>query len=197
MGTRRLTDYVAKAGGVGAVMSMLGRGQSPSTPVPRRIVLISVNSESNEGLPIDQSGAVPGTVDALGAMIFGGLGRFSKETSLVFSDAVEQWRRELRADPRWAAESQADIFSIEIRLTDLDDSTLRTEVLEIPTAFRISEVARKMLRQAADAVWTIRLSSGASWSLFRPRYELSATSAFLHPPTEVCLLAAPHRLAAT
>jgi NTE family protein len=149
LGTRRLTDYVAKAGGVGAVMSMLGRGQSPSTPAPRRIVLISVNSESNDGLPIDRSGTVPGTIDALTAMIFGGLGRFSKETSLVFSDAVEQWRKELRADPRWAAESQADIFSIEIRLTDLDDSNLRTQVLAIPTAFRISDVDRGLLRQAA------------------------------------------------
>jgi len=149
LGTRRLTDYVAKAGGIAAVMSMLGLGQSPSTPVPRRIVLISVNSESNDGLPIDHSGAVPSMVDALGAMIFGGLGRFSKETSLVLSDAVEQWRKELRSDPRWAAESQADIFSIEIKLTDLDDSTLRTQVLEIPTAFRISEEARSLLRLAA------------------------------------------------
>jgi NTE family protein len=149
LGTRRLTDYVAKAGGVGAVMSMLGRGQPPAAGVPRRIVLISVNSESDEGLPIDQSGAVPGTLDALRAMIFGGLGRFSKETSLVFSDAVEQWRRELRSDPRWAVESQADIFSIEIRLTDLDDASLRTPVLAIPTAFRISEVDRSLLRQAA------------------------------------------------
>ena len=47
------------------------------------------------------------------------------------------------------AESQADIFSIEIRLTDLDDSSLRTQVLAIPTAFRISEVDREMLREAA------------------------------------------------
>jgi hypothetical protein len=85
----------------------------------------------------------------LNAMVYGGLGRFSKETSLVFSDAVEQWRKELRSDPRWAAEAQADIFSIEIKLTDLDDRALRTQVLEIPTAFRISEEARGLLRQAA------------------------------------------------
>lgn len=90
LGTRRLTDYVAKAGGIAAVISMLGLGQSQSVPVPRRIVLISVNSESNDGLPIDHSGEVPGTVGALSAMIFGGLGRISKETSLVLNDAVEQ-----------------------------------------------------------------------------------------------------------
>ena len=149
LGTRRLTDYVAKAGGIRAVMSMLGVGQAHSVPVPRRIVVISVNSESNAVLPIDVSGEVPGTVDVLNAMIGGGLGRFSRETSLVFSDAVEQWRKELRSDPRWASEEQADIFSIEIKLTDLDDPTLRKQVLDIPTAFRISEEARALLRQAA------------------------------------------------
>jgi NTE family protein len=149
LGTRRLTDYVAKAGGIGAVMLMLGVGQAQAVPVPRRIVFISVNSESSDGLPIDRNGEVPGTVDVLNAMVYGGLGRFSKETSLVFSDAVEQWRKELRSDPRWAAEAQADIFSIEIKLTDLDDRALRTQVLEIPTAFRISEEARGLLRQAA------------------------------------------------
>lgn len=149
LGMRRLTDYVAKAGGIGAVMAMLGAGQAQAAQVPRRIVLISVNSESSDGLPIDQSGEVPGSVDVLNAMVYGGLGRFSKETSLVFSDAVEQWRKELRSDPRWAAEALADIFSIEIKLTDLDDSALRKQVLDIPTAFRVSEEARSLLRTAA------------------------------------------------
>ncbi len=149
LGMRRLTDYVAKAGGIGAVMEMLGAGQAQPARVPRRIVLISVNSESSDGLPIDQSGEVPGTLDVLNAMVYGGLGRFSKETSLVFSDAVGQWRRELRSDPRWAAEALADIFSIEIKLTELDDPALRTQVLNIPTAFRISEEERGLLRTAA------------------------------------------------
>lgn len=34
-------------------------------------------------------------------------------------------------------------------MTDLDDSSLRTQVLAIPTAFRISDVDRGMFRQAA------------------------------------------------
>lgn len=149
LGMRRLTDYVAKAGGIGAVMAMLGAGQAQAVPLPRRIVLISVNSESSDGLPIDDSDEVPGPVDVLNAMVYGGLGRFSRETSLVFSDAVAQWRKELRADPRWAAESQADIFSIEVKLTDLDDAALRRQVLKIPTAFRIADEDRKLLRLAA------------------------------------------------
>ena len=149
LGVRRLTDYVAKAGGIGAVMSMLGVGRMPSAPVPRRIVLISVNSESSDGLAIDHRGEVPGTVGVIHAMIYGGLGRFSKETALVFNDAVEQWRKELRLDPRYAAEAQADIFSIEIKLTVLEDPALRQQVLKIPTAFRIAEADRALLRLAA------------------------------------------------
>jgi NTE family protein len=150
LGIRRLTDYVAKAGGIGAVMAMLGAGRAPAVPAPRRIVLISVNSESSDGLPIDHSAEVPGTVDVVHAMVYGGLGRFSKETSLVFGDAVEQWRKELRSDPRWAAQGLADVFSIEIKLTDLDEPALRTQVLAIPTAFRISPEARSLLRAAAQ-----------------------------------------------
>jgi NTE family protein len=149
LGMRRLTDYVAKAGGIGAVMAMLDARQAPGTVVPRRIVLISVNSESSDGLPIDQSAEVPGTLEVLRAMVYGGLGRVSKETSLVFGDAVEQWRTELRSDPRWVAEGLADIFSIEIRLTEMDDPDLRRQVLGIPTAFRISDEARGLLRAAA------------------------------------------------
>ncbi len=149
LGTRRLTDYVAKAGGIGAVMAMLGAGAAASAALPRRIVFISVNSESSDGLPIDHSGEVPGTFDVVNAMVYGGLGRFSKETSLVFSDAVEQWRKELRADPRWAAEAQADLFAIEVKLTDLDDASLRKQVLGIPTAFRITAEDRALLREAA------------------------------------------------
>lgn len=84
---------------------MLGAGQAQADQVPRRIVRISVNSESSDGLPIDQHGKVPGTAEVLNAMVRGSLERFSRETSMVFSDAVEQWRKELRSDPRWAAKA--------------------------------------------------------------------------------------------
>jgi NTE family protein len=149
LGVRRLTDYVAKAGGIGAVMSMLQGPGASAERLPRRVVLISVNSEGGDGLPIDGRSEVPGTLEVLDAMIYGGLGRFSRESSLVLGDAVAQWRRELRSDPRWAAQGLADVFSIEIKLTDLDEPALRAQVLGIPTAFRISPEARGLLRAAA------------------------------------------------
>lgn len=82
-------------------------------------------------------------------------------------------------------------------VTDLDDSRLRTQVLAIPTAFRISDVDRGMLRQAAKRSVERSAEFKRSWSPFRRRHELSATSALPHPTNEACLLAAPNRLAAT
>jgi NTE family protein len=62
---------------------------------------------------------------------------------------IEQWRKQLPSDPRWARDTQAGIFCIELNLTDLDDPILRKRVLGIPTALRISEEDRALLRPAA------------------------------------------------
>jgi hypothetical protein len=83
------------------------------------------------------------------AMIYGGLARYSRETSLVFREAVDQWRRELRDRTPGMAGADVDIFSIEVNLSDIEDPDLRERVVAIPTAFRISEQDRALLRQAA------------------------------------------------
>jgi hypothetical protein len=108
---------------------------------------VSVNSERRGPLPLDRSGDVPSTLAVLDAMIYSGLGRQSDETSLVFADSVAEWRRELKA---LSGSRDVDIFSIEVKLSDLDDPDLRERVLAIPTAFRISEADTALLRQAAQ-----------------------------------------------
>jgi hypothetical protein len=87
---------------------------------------------------------VPNALDVLGAMIYGGLGRYSRETSLIFAAAVEDWRRELQS-----VAVDVDIFSIEINLSDVDERELRDKVLAIPTSFRISDENRSLLQTAA------------------------------------------------
>ena len=82
----------------------------------------------------------------LGALVSGNLGRHSRETELVFSEAIEQWRTELQADG-----TDVDLFQIEVDLADVADPALRAQVLAIPTAFRISSADRASLAMAARA----------------------------------------------
>lgn len=138
---------VAQVGGIGAVLHALRESNSGLDPLPQHIVFIAINSERQGPLPIDQRGEVPSTFEVASAMINGGLGRASRETGLVFKEAVEKWRGELEAlEP---AGRHSDIFAIEINLSDLQDPELRTRVLNVPTAFRVSSEDLAALRQAA------------------------------------------------
>jgi NTE family protein len=144
LGLRRIADYVSQAGGLAPVLSLLGTG-----PPPRRIVFLSVNAERRGPRAIDDRDRTPGTLDVLGAMVEGSLGRSSRETALVFADTIDGWRGELRAAR--GASPDADVFLVEIDLSDVADATLRERVLAIPTAFRITAADRADLRAAAAA----------------------------------------------
>jgi NTE family protein len=161
LGTRRITDYVAQAGGIGPVLKMLGLDQTSRQGTPRRIVFITVNSERELDLPMDRSDEVPSTMAVLDALVYAGLGRSSKETSLVFADAVQQWRQAIRASPGLG--SDADIYAMELKLTDVTDAQLRATVLEIPTAFRVAPQHLEALRLAARHA----LATSAEYQRFR------------------------------
>jgi|APFre7841882724_1041349.scaffolds.fasta_scaffold02628_4 NTE family protein len=151
LGLRRIADYVAQAGGIRPVLAALQRGGTEGAPLPRRIVFVSVNSERIAPLAVERRGEVPGTAEVLHAMVYGGLGRYSRETSLVFSDAVSEWRRELQTAAASTPGADVDIYAIEINLSDLEDRELRERVLAIPTAFRITPEDLELLRRAAHA----------------------------------------------
>lgn len=147
LGLRRISDFVEQVGGVKPVLAAMHDDRNGPVSMPRRIVFIAINSERSASLPIDKQAEVPTMFEVLDTMVFGALSRYSRETSLVFSDAVEQWRRELRSDA--ADTSDFDIFLIQINLSDLRDKQVRERALAIPTAFRITEDDRSLLRQAA------------------------------------------------
>lgn len=146
LGLRRIADYVAQAGGVRAVLSALNDASTGAETIPRRIVFLSVNAETPPTSDLGASARTPSSLDVLGALVNGNLGRHSRETALVFDDAIEQWRIELQVDG-----ADVDIFSIELNLADLRGDELRNRVLAIPTAFRISRADQGLLRSAAKA----------------------------------------------
>jgi NTE family protein len=153
LGTRRVSDFMAQSGGIGAVLDTLRTPDSTISPTrsvrPRIVIFISVNSERAMPPSLDQRDTVPGTLDVLNTMINSELGRYSRETTLLFDDAVAQWRRELKSASASIPGEGSDIFSITVDLSALDDATLRSKVLAIPTAFRLSDADQQLLRLAA------------------------------------------------
>lgn len=149
LGTRRITDYVAQAGGIGPVLRSLGLVDPSGQSVPRRIVFIAVNSERELDMKLDTREEVPPVRSVLDALVNAGLGRTSRETSLIFSDAVAQWRREIQSTPGLG--SSADIYSIELKIGDVDDKALRDRLRAIPTTFSITPSQLDDLRAAAKA----------------------------------------------
>ncbi len=141
LGLRRIADYVPQAGGIDAVVErMVGRDDRPLS-----LVFIGVDAERRTSFAMERSGTVPSATEVLSAMINGGLGRYSSETALVFSQAVAQWERDLRR----SRAGPVSVRFVNLRLAEVADSALRERVLDIPTAFRISASDRDDLRQAA------------------------------------------------
>ena len=110
---------------------------------------------------MDHSGDVPSIFSVMNALVYSGLGRYSRETSLVFGDAVQHWRKEIKANADLG--SDADVYAIELKLNDVSDVELRSQILEIPTAFRVEERDLKALRVAARQM----LSASAEYARFR------------------------------
>jgi hypothetical protein len=129
------------------VLRALGLVEQGGPSVPRRIVFISVNSERVIDLSLDNSDEVPSSFAVLDALVYAGQGRSSKETSLLFSDAVAPWRSEIQMSPDLGSDS--DVDSIELKLGDVVDSKLREQLLGIPRTFRISKAQQEALREAA------------------------------------------------
>jgi hypothetical protein len=137
---------VLQVGGIRAVLQLLQLDAAQPVAIPRRIVFLSVNSERRALSKMETSGSVPGTAAVLGALVNGNLGRHSRETELVFNEAIDHWRVELQVDG-----ADVDVYMIEVDLAHLADAALRERVLAIPTAFRISDADRQSLVLAARA----------------------------------------------
>jgi NTE family protein len=167
LGLRRIADYVVQAGGIRAVLQLLQVDAAQPASIPRRIVFLSVNSERQAPSGLEESGSVPGTVDVLGALVSGNLGRHSRETEFVFNEAIDHWRAELQVDG-----SDVDVHLIEVDLASLADAELRDRVLAIPTAFRISDDDRAALVLAARA----SLAASSEFERFKQSVAASPTS---------------------
>jgi NTE family protein len=157
LGVRRLLDNALAGGGLRSALRR--SGVLPGTI--RKLVLISVNSERDPSSNIDMSDRLPGMAQVLDTLLFGAGARATKETQEFLADVTRQWRAEVmqRHDGRedvFAPEAQVHV--IQVNLRDAPESLRRRELMQVPTAFSISqqdvtqliEAGRTILRESPE-----------------------------------------------
>lgn len=153
LGLRGLLDRVAVDGSLARSFEAVPPG------TVHRLVLVVVNAEREATERINQSDRVPNTSQVIDALLFGAGARGTQTTLALLDEDTERWRRELnavrgRGTSPFAADAQIHVVTVSLR--DVDDPTLRSKLLGVPTAFtiqaadvhRLQDAGRQALRHA-------------------------------------------------
>lgn len=145
LGVRGLLYRTAAGGSLDANFQNLPPGSV------RKIVLISVNSERDIAERIDRSDRVPTIGQVLDSLVFGAGSRATKETIAAMHENTRRWTDELtalrgRSGSPFAPDAEIHIISVSLR--DVKDEKLRTQLLQVPTAFTILPLQVRQLEAA-------------------------------------------------
>ena len=121
----------------------------------RKLVLITVNSERDPSQNIDQTDTVPGMGQVVDTLLFGTGARATEETQEYLRDTIDQWRKALADRTPGLSEAfapGAQIHVVQVNLRDAPDDIARNALLQVPTAFSISDADVSALIEAGASV---------------------------------------------
>lgn len=121
----------------------------------RRLVLVTVNAERDPARRSDDSEGVPNTLEVVDALLFGAGNRATVETQEFLVDIARRWQDDLRRGRRDSLSSfaaDAEIFLIQVNLRDAPQGERRRRLLQVPTAFSISDSEVTTLIEAGREV---------------------------------------------
>jgi len=137
LGLRSAVDFITAAGGPQNVRRITGLA------VPDRMVIISVNAETDSDPTIDLSNAAPSLALLLNTVAGSQIRRANFETLLLTEELLHRWGREL------SSESQTvQTHFVSLGFNDLADVDERKRLNRLPTSFRLNEDDVDSLRAA-------------------------------------------------
>ena len=149
LGLRSLLDRSRSDGSLRDSVRRMGSAQVA------KMVIIVVNAERDPSERIDASDQVPGTLQVMDSLLFGAGARATQETLGMLSDTAQAWQHELRSAPGQAGdpfEPDAQIHVVNVNLRDAPELMERNLLLQIPTAFSISDSDVSRLMQAGRRI---------------------------------------------
>lgn len=138
LGVQRLLDRALAGGGLRQTFSEVG---IPPATI-RKLVLITVNAERDPSENIEMSDQVPNMAQVVDALLFGTGARATRETQEFLRDITRQWRESLASGNRNGTDGfapGAEIHVIPVNLRDAPDDVARRRLLQVPTAFSITQ----------------------------------------------------------
>ena len=150
LGVQRLLDRTLGGG----LRSAFTEVEVPPGSI-EKLVLVMVNSERDPAENIDQSDTMPGVKQVVDTLLFGTGARATRETQEYLRDTIDQWRKALAARAPGLSESfapGAQIHVVQVNLRDAPDEAARSALLQVPTAFSISDAEVSALIEAGASV---------------------------------------------
>ena len=150
LGVQRLLDRTLRGGLRGAFTEV---NVPPGTI--QKVVLITVNSERDPSVNIDQTDVVPSAGQVVDTLLFGTGARATRETQEYLQDTIDQWRQALHSRAPGLSDSfapGAQIHVVQVNLRDAPDEVARRQLLQVPTAFSISPAEVSALIEAGGSV---------------------------------------------
>ena len=138
LGVQRLLDRALAGGGLRQTFSEVG---IPPATI-RKLVLITVNAERDPSENIEMSDQVPNMAQVVDALLFGTGARATHETQEFLRDITRQWRESLASGNGNGTDAfapGAEIHVIPVNLRDAPDDVARRRLLQVPTAFSITQ----------------------------------------------------------
>ncbi|MDM0048937.1 patatin-like phospholipase family protein [Variovorax sp. J22R115] len=138
LAVRRLLDRALLGGGLRESFDEVG---IPRGSV-RKLVLISVNSARDPSNNVDTSDRLPRARAVADTLLFGAGARAVLETQEFLLDTARQWREDLKSRSRDGSDAfapDAEIHVVQVNLRDAADGELRHRLLQVPTAFSITD----------------------------------------------------------
>ena len=126
LGLRAMLDTVELAGGARRY------AQNQGIPVPRRIVVISVNAAADAPLGIGATRQAPSIADTLDAVTNIQLHRYNVATLQQMQQMLDRWAHQLSTPER-----PVTAYFIRLSFEDVPEGPLRRFLNEIPTSFRL------------------------------------------------------------
>ena len=121
----------------------------------QKLVLITVNSERDPSVNIDQTDSVPSAGQVIDTLLFGTGARATRETQEYLKDTTDKWRQALESRAPGLSESfapGAQIHVVQVNLRDAPDKVARRQLLQVPTAFSVSPNEVTALIEAGGSV---------------------------------------------